>query len=89
ITAAGTFSESNSGNEGNNQNLNNLLFPAGVTVAGFNNISNAFNDLTKGVDTKNKVKINLAWLVMASPLLVGAFLTKKYLKRRNSRLPSA
>ncbi|MBI2032738.1 MAG: hypothetical protein HYT09_03790 [Candidatus Levybacteria bacterium] len=87
ITAAGTFSES-SDNGNNNQNLNNLSFPAGVTVAGFNNISNAFNDLTKGVDTKNRVKINLAWLVMASPLLAGAFLTRKYLKRRNSRLPS-
>ncbi|MBI4098083.1 MAG: hypothetical protein HY426_03510 [Candidatus Levybacteria bacterium] len=76
VAAAGFFSQpsNNGGSGGNSGGSNNQ-----VTVAGINT-ENIINSLTKG-DAKEKVKINLAWAILLTPLLAGAIILKKIYNR--------
>ena len=69
----------------NNSNANTLNSGGlSVTVAGISsNTKDLINELTKGVNTKNKVRVNLAWAILLTPLLAIAIIGRKlYFRKR-------
>ncbi|KKQ34231.1 MAG: hypothetical protein US51_C0047G0009 [Microgenomates group bacterium GW2011_GWA2_37_6] len=85
VAAAGFFGTSGSSNNSNSNNTSPQNFGGvGVTVAGLsNNTKDLMNELTKGASTKKKVKINLGWLVLITPILALAIIGRKlYLRKR-------
>lgn len=83
VAAAGFFPTSS--NESNNSNQNTVGMGAfSVAVAGINNTQDVLKQLTKGASTKDKTKINLAWLILLTPLFALAILGRKFYTRFKS-----
>lgn len=85
VAAAGFFGTSGNTNNTISNNTNPQTFGgAGLAIAGLNsNTKDLIKGLTKGASAKNKVKINLAWIILLTPLLAFAIIGRKiYLRKR-------
>ncbi len=88
VAAAGFFGTSGSSNNSNTNTLNSGGLS--IAVAGLsNNTKDLISGLTKGASTKQKVKINLAWAILLTPILALMILVRKlYTRRFKPSLPA-
>lgn len=86
VAAAGFFGTSgNSNNTASSNTKPQTLGGAGIVIAGLNsNTKDLIKKLTKGASAKNKTRVNLAWLILLTPLLAIAIIGRKFYTRSKS-----